>query len=385
MIKKGFFAILVSLALVTLSACRSEPFEFKTYEHFLSDNNPVVHIEIEHFGTLEIELFPEVAPNTVNAFIKNIEDGVYEETSFHFIVEDLLIQGGFSTQNPCPIEGEFVENDFENPLKHTRGVISMNRSENDYNSASTEFFIAHEDITHLDERYAAFGAMVDGFDVLDAIATTEVDGNYYPKDAVNISDVWVEYNGYDLEDVVCYEGFYMRTYEAFLDESNPVVTMDVEGYGTLEIELFPEVAPNSVNNFIAYVQDGFYSNKIFHRVIENFMIQGGMSQNTECAIKGEFLSNDFENPLMHTRGVISMARTSVRDSATSQFFIVHQTSSHLDGEYAAFGVLVDGFDVLDAIATTSTDGSDRPFEDVLITNAQVRLNGYDPSDRECID
>lgn len=386
MIKKIALSFLVFVFVVSLSACRNR-FEPTAYEAFLNDSNPVAYLEIEDYGTLEIQLFPEVAPNTVGAFIHNVEDGLYQDSSFHFVVDNLLIQGGYTSQTACPIDGEFKDNEFDNPLMHTRGVISMSRSENDFNSATTEFFIAHQDITHLDEQYAAFGALTDGFDVLDAIATSDVNDRYRPLEQIIITDAWVEYNDYQLEDKVCYEGFYMQTYEAFLDDSNPVVTFEIDNYGTLQIELFPEVAPNTVDNFIAYVQDGFYVDKIFHRVIEDFMIQGGDGSGTAaCAITGEFLSNGFENPLLHTRGVISMARTSVRNSATSQFFIVHKTSPHLDEEYAAFGVLYsEYFDVLDTIATVSTDSSDKPLEDIIITSASVELNGYSPGSRTCAD
>ena len=385
MIKKITLTALVFLILITLSACRDR-FELKGYEEFLDDSNPVAFLEIEGYGTLEIELFPEVAPNTVNTFLHNIEAGIYHDSSFHYIVDNLLIQGGYSTETVCPIVGEFKDNEFDNSLMHTRGVISMARTDNDFNSASNEFFIAHQDITHLDEEYAAFGVLINGFDVLDAIATSDVNEFYRPTEQIVISDVWVEYNDYQKEDKVCYEGFYMQTYEAFLSEDNPVVTFDIDGYGTLKVELFPEVAPNSVNNFIAYVQDGFYEGKIFHRIIEDFMVQGGEGSDTACAIEGEFLNNDFENPLLHTRGVISMARTSVRDSASSQFFIVHRTASHLDGEYAAFGVLYsEYFDVLDALASVETNASDKPLEDILITSATVELNGYTPGTRQCAD
>ena len=151
------------------------------------------------------------------------------------------------------------------------------------------------------------------------------------------------------------------------------VLIKVKDYGDILIRLFPEVAPDTVDNFKELVADEFYDGLIFHRVIKDFMIQGGafntdMTQKQAASIKGEFNSNGFENNLLHVRGVISMARTSVPDSASSQFFIMHKDSPHLNGEYAAFGITVDGFDVIDAIAGVKTNYNDQPMEDVVITS-----------------
>ncbi|MBQ8141247.1 MAG: peptidylprolyl isomerase [Clostridia bacterium] len=151
------------------------------------------------------------------------------------------------------------------------------------------------------------------------------------------------------------------------------VIINVKDYGQIAVRLFPEVAPETVKNFKKLVSDKFYDGLIFHRVIENFMIQGGgydeaMNEKDASAIKGEFTSNGFENNLRHIRGVISMARTTDPDSASSQFFIMHKTSSHLDGEYAAFGYTVYGMDVVDKIAGVSTNSSDMPRKDIVIEN-----------------
>ena len=151
------------------------------------------------------------------------------------------------------------------------------------------------------------------------------------------------------------------------------VLIKVKDYGDILIRLFPDVAPDTVDNFKELVADEFYDGLIFHRVIKDFMIQGGafntdMTQKQAASIKGEFASNGFENNLLHVRGVISMARTSVPDSASSQFFIMHKDSPHLNGEYAAFGITVDGFDVIDAIAGVKTNYNDQPMEDVVITS-----------------
>lgn len=162
-------------------------------------------------------------------------------------------------------------------------------------------------------------------------------------------------------------------YQSYLLQDHPKVTMTIKDFGTIEIELFPEVAPNTVNNFIHLVSKGFYDGLLFHRVIPGFMIQGGWGSEELRPIKGEFSSNGFENNLRHTRGVISMARTNDPNSQTSQFFIMHQNSPHLDGQYAAFGGVLSGIEVVDAIANVKRDHRDRPYEDVTIVSATVDL------------
>lgn len=168
-------------------------------------------------------------------------------------------------------------------------------------------------------------------------------------------------------------------YQTFLDEKNPVVTLTVKNYGTIIIELFPKVAPNTVNNFIHHIENHFYEGLIFHRIIPGFMIQGGGGARVR-PIRGEFSMNGFENTLMHTRGVISMARTSDPNSQTTQFFIMHQNSPHLDRQYAAFGVVTSGIEVVDQIAKATRDASDRPYEDIVIESMTVDLKGltYNP-------
>jgi peptidyl-prolyl cis-trans isomerase B (cyclophilin B) len=143
--------------------------------------------------------------------------------------------------------------------------------------------------------------------------------------------------------------------------------IEMENGGTMTLELYPETAPITVENFVKLAKKGFYDGLIFHRVIAGFMIQGGDPKGTGMGgpgyqIKGEFAANGVNNPLKHTRGVISMARSARPDSAGSQFFIMHQNAPHLDGSYAAFGKMTDGFDVLDRIANVPTDWSDKPVK-----------------------
>lgn len=161
---------------------------------------------------------------------------------------------------------------------------------------------------------------------------------------------------------------------------NPVVTIEMENGGVIKAELYPDIAPQSVYNFISLVQSGFYDGLIFHRVIEGFMIQGGCPEGTGVGgpgycIKGEFFYNGFKNELRHRRGVLSMARSQSPNSAGSQFFIMHEDSPHLDGQYAAFGKVIEGMDVVDAIATTQTDRYDRPDEEQKMKKVTVDTFG----------
>ena len=169
---------------------------------------------------------------------------------------------------------------------------------------------------------------------------------------------------------------------------NPIVTIKMKNGDVMKIELYPETAPNTVASFVKLVQDGFYNGLGFHRVIPGFMIQGGDPDATGMGgpgftIKGEFRANGVINPLKHTRGVISMARTQMPNSAGSQFFIMHKDAPHLDGAYAAFGMVIDGMDVVNKIAETRTDYSDRPLKEQKIKSMTVDTFGeaYDEPEK----
>lgn len=164
--------------------------------------------------------------------------------------------------------------------------------------------------------------------------------------------------------------------------ANPIVTFEMENGDIIKAELYPEIAPNTVNNFISLVNAGFYNGIIFHRVIRGFMLQGGCPQGTGTggpgySIKGEFTQNGFTNNLKHEPGVLSMARTMMPNSAGSQFFIMHEKSPHLDGAYAAFGKVIEGMDVVNAIAETATDFRDKPLEDQRMKTVTVETFGVD--------
>lgn len=171
--------------------------------------------------------------------------------------------------------------------------------------------------------------------------------------------------------------------------TNPIVTFELENGDIIKAELYPEIAPNTVNNFISLVKDGYYDGLIFHRVIYGFMIQGGCPNGNGMGgpgytIKGEFSQNNFKNDLKHDPGVLSMARAMDPDSAGSQFFIMHKTSPHLDGSYAAFGKVIEGLDVVDKIAEVSVDYNDRPMEPQVMKKVSVELSGVEYSEPEKI-
>ncbi len=169
--------------------------------------------------------------------------------------------------------------------------------------------------------------------------------------------------------------------------NNPIVTFEMKDGDVFYVELYPDVAPNTVNNFISLVKKGFYNGLCFHRVIEGFMIQGGDPKGNGTGgpgytIRGEFSKNGFKNDLKHKRGVISMARSMMPNSAGSQFFIMHADAPHLDGQYAAFGQVIDGMDVIDKIAKVNVDYNDKPLRDQVIKTVTVDTNGVEYDEPE---
>lgn len=172
-----------------------------------------------------------------------------------------------------------------------------------------------------------------------------------------------------------------------MENKKPIVTFEMENGDVIKAELYPETAPNTVKNFISLIDKGFYDGLIFHRVIRGFMIQGGCPEGTGMgnpgySIKGEFARNGVVNELKHTEGVLSMARAQHPNSGGSQFFIMHKTSPHLDGEYAAFGKVTEGMDIVNSIAEMPTDYMDRPLEDIVMKKVTVDTFGVDYGEPE---
>lgn len=175
-----------------------------------------------------------------------------------------------------------------------------------------------------------------------------------------------------------------------MENKNPIVTFEMENGDVFKAELYPEIAPNTVRNFISLINHNFYDGVIFHRVIKGFMIQGGDPEGIGIggpgyAIKGEFAGNGFKNDLKHERGVLSMARSMMPDSAGSQFFVMHKDSPHLDGQYAGFGKVIEGMDVVDKIAETKTDFQDKPKEDQVMKTVTVETFGKTYDEPEIIE
>jgi peptidyl-prolyl cis-trans isomerase B (cyclophilin B) len=171
--------------------------------------------------------------------------------------------------------------------------------------------------------------------------------------------------------------------------ANPIFKIEMENGDVMTGELYPEIAPNTVKNFVSLVNKGFYDGLIFHRVIKGFMIQGGCPQGTGTGgpgygIKGEFKANGFDNDLKHDKGILSMARAQNPNSAGSQFFLMHAKSPHLDGSYAAFGQVTGGLDIVDKIAETKTDFRDKPKEEQKIKSITIDLNGYEVEEPETV-
>jgi len=368
---------LLLLLTIILAGCSTDYSELP-YAEYINDTNPEVTIDFEGYGDITLQLFPEVAPNTVNNFLELAGDDYYSEIIMHRIIKDFMIQGGDPDGTGGggaghTISGEFTENGHANNLLHYRGVISMARSQA-FNSASSQFFIVHEDSLFLDGNYAGFGGMISGFDVLDEIANVATTSDR-PDEAVTIKSVKVNMNGYEpVETSIVKE----MSVEFFLpgeyrNETNPVVSIMFANDQEIQIELFPEVAPDSVENFLNLIEDEFYLNNSIHTVLKDFLIQGGDPNGdgtggSDTTIMGEFKENGFDNSLSHVRGVIAMYRENDPNSASSQFFIVQMDSVRLDGYFAAFGAILTGFETLDAIANVEVSDTGRPIEEIVIVS-----------------
>jgi len=322
-------------------------------------------IEIENYGTIELDLYGKAAPVTVVNFARLANSGFYNGLSFHRIIEGFMMQGGCPRGNGTGnsgkyINGEFKNNGVDNNISHVRGVISMARSGDPdydyyyYNSASCQFFIVHEESTFLDGNYAGFGMVTSGMDIVDDICT-----------GVSVADE----NGTVLqENQPVIKSVKVTCVSEEFKEKTPVATheavIEIENYGTIKLDLYGNIAPITVANFEKLANEGFYNGLTFHRIIKDFMMQGGCPKGDGTGdagqdIKGEFLVNGFYNSLSHVRGVLSMARGEEPDSASSQFFIVHKDSPHLDDSYAAFGKVTSGMDVVDRVCEEAepTDGN----------------------------
>ena len=392
-------ALVLALGCIfSLSSCKKDKNDEDNHSNQDSNKNEndnqaeetakdYVEIDFGSYGKVIIKLNYEEAPITAKHFASLVEDGFYDGLTIFRAQRNFVIQGGKNEKVKLdPIVGEFKENGYNNNISHKRGVISMART-SDPNSATSQFFITLDDsaISSLDGKYAGFGYVVEGMDVVDKIANalmsceSDYMGFVSDEDAITIvSAKTVEYDGSidddttennkedeKEEDKTDVMGTGACEYLETRDISGrdiKYVEMCIEGYGKLIILLDATTAPITVENFMSLVEQGFYDGLTFHRVITDFMIQGGdPSANgtggSDKEIKGEFDSNGHTNDISHKYGVISMARSGGDetnnygyDSASSQFFICNADASQsLDGNYAAFGYVVEGMSVIDEL------------------------------------
>ena len=406
-------AVLLTLSCVlgclALTGCSEELDTNSDYEMTEEETN-YVKLVVKGHGDIVVELRPDVAPETVANFKKLVGEGFYDGLTFHRIIKGFMIQGGDPSGDGTggskdKITGEFASNGITNNLSHTRGVISMARRGDDNNSASSQFFICDSStyVTSLDGYYAAFGYVIEGMETVDSIASVKVTASnnkpledvvikkaYFvnPKEGVtppDASDVVIPETSAPSSDsgasdsnvnmIAISAEINSKSNLDFVvtDEVSEYVRISVQGHGDIVVKLRADIAPITVANFQKLVGESFYDGLTFHRVIRNFMIQGGDpngngSGGSDEMIKGEFSANGVANDLLHIRGVISMARRSYPlDSASSQFFICDVASSHLDGSYAAFGYVVAGMDVVDSIAAVEVSASNNmPTTPVVI-------------------
>ncbi len=349
-----------------------------------------VNIVIRDKGTITVELDADKAPITVTNFVNLVKDGFYDGVVFHRIIDGFMMQGGDPTGTgnggaEHNIKGEFASNGVANSLSHTRGAISMARA-TDPDSASSQFFIVHEDSTYLDGDYACFGYVTDGMDIVDDICKNTKGGdrngiiptgNRPVIETIEVVDDTTT-SAKDTEETTVEETETIQesTQEAEEEQETEVtetteellfgkhhVNIVVKDMGIIAVELDADVAPITVTNFINLSKEGFYDGLTFHRIIDGFMMQGGDPTGTgyggsDKNIKGEFSQNGIENNLSHTRGAISMARALDMDGANSQFFIMQQDATYLDGGYACFGYVTDGMDIVDDICKNTKGGDE---------------------------
>jgi len=363
--------LLCLLALVVMltafTGCGNKEEDSADWPGALLSGKHYAEIVVANYGTIVVELDADTAPVTVTNFVRLVEQKFYDGLTFHRVISGFMMQGGDPDGNGTGgsannIKGEFTSNGVQNTISHKRGVISMARS-NDPNSASSQFFIMHKDSPHLDGNYAAFGHVVSGIEVVDGVcaATPVVDNNgtVLSNNQPKITTIRM-LTEYTPTTGTTSDGLKDPETEGCLTGTH-YVEIDVKDYGTIRLELYADIAPRTVTNFMQLVEDGFYDGITFHRIISGFMIQGGDPDGdgvggSDKTIVGEFAANGYRNALSHTRGVISMARTNDPNSASSQFFIVHEDSPHLDGNYAAFGQVISGMDVVDAICEKVPQG-----------------------------
>ncbi len=393
---RRFLVVLTAVLLLSaiFTGCQQQ-----TEPPVADDTKPIVTFTMQNGDVFKAELYPEIAPEAVNNFIYLANQKFYDGLTFHRIMPEFLAFGG------CPkgdgtggagytIRGEVPANGFDNRLMHTEGVLSTVTS---YfpNSASSQFIIMDIDVTNpqheLNIYYASFGKIIEGLDKFKNVMATEItedtdaEGNSLgiPVDPPVIESVTVDTHGQEYPEP---RKFVFTTEVPDYDQELPVVTIEMADGKTIKAELYPQIAPNTVNNFISLIEQGYYDGLTFHRIMEGFMIQGGCPLGDGSGDPGYSIKEEFNN-LMHTTGVLSMARSAVLDSAGSQFFIMDEDSPHLDGSYTAFGKVIAGIEHVKELAAVPLANVQYglPVEPPVISKITVDTNGVEYPEPEKIE
>ena len=414
-----------SKIIIGESATESKPAENVEIMNYTAPENgdTIVEINFKDYGTVKIRLFPEYAQSACDNFTQLVEKGYYDGLTFHRIIKDFMIQGGDPNGNGTGGEstwGGKFDGGVNPALAHVTGALAYANSGSTATNGSQfyivtgeqeindDLFTAYEGYGYsftekqkaiykekggtpfLDGNYTVFGQVIDGLDVIFNIQYTATDSNDKPlEDVVMESVKLTKYNGEPIKWTLA-DYNYNSPFDAeplnftAPEEGDEIVVINFKDYGTVKFRVFPEVVSKASENFLELAKSGYYNGIIFHRVIEGFMIQGGDPTGTGCggpgyAIKGEFAANGVENNISHVPGVVSMARTSYPDSAGSQFFICAADCTFLDKQYAAFGKVTSGLDVVYEISRTRTTANDKPTRDVVIESVTVDEKGGDYS------
>jgi cyclophilin family peptidyl-prolyl cis-trans isomerase len=321
-------------------------------------------------GAIRFEFFMDKAPRHVQNFIKLAREGFYDGSAFHRVIERAIIQGGDpllkDPKTPREKWGTGALNqlpDEFSDLKHVRGTVSAVRIPGKANSGGAQFFICVSPQPQLDGQFSAFGQVTEGIEVVDKISATPADKNFTATNPVRITSIKIEPKKTE------------PFKEATADQMRKEVLLRTT-FGDITLEMAPDLAPEHVRNFLNLVQSGWYDRTAFHRVVPGFVIQGGVAQTRAGGgghaadkwvhqLKPEFTKTP------HIRGVLSMARTDDPNSATTSFFIVLGTASHLDGKYTVFGKVVGGFEVLDQIEKVERQG-ETPLQRIELIEAAIK-------------
>ena len=384
---KRFLSIFLLLVMCMglLAACTDETTAIDP--ETLGDQVQIA-IKVKNFGTIKADLYPKIAPITVAHIVSLIQEEFYDGLIFHRVIDGFMIQGGDPTgtgmgeSGQKTIKGEFSDNGVQNDLKNTRGVLAMARRGNDNDSATSQFFINTVDNPHLDGAYATFGMVVEGMEVVDAIAAVPTGSGNKPLTDVVIESIRVIEGADKVTTTVATTTADPETPET-TDPVDPYadpihIVIEIADFGTVKADLYPGVAPITVAHIKSLIEEKFYDGLTIHRVDPGFVIQGGdpagngLGVEGQATIKGEFSANGVNNPLSNKRGVLAMARKGNNyDSATSQFYINLADNDFLDGMYATFGMVTEGMDVVDAIAGVETNSSESPITPVVITSIRI--------------